>query len=567
MAHMIPDAPPEYGPGMGAETALYEALRAELPDDFFVYHGLRYLEVERASEGEADFLILHREHGLLCVECKGKGVRRTGSGQWFRMCTDGKEWPLKEDPFRQAQRTVKDLVRELRDRLPSVLPHLKGRFPFVHGHAVAFPAAFVDDLHLPLDAPRRIVIDASDMGRLGAKIRDLFDLWKGDRPAPGPLEKWEFDKFRKQVLHPRLHLVESLGAQLALNAQRMVRLTNEQVGTLKGIVSSPRLKVSGGAGTGKTVLALEAARMLAGQGKRVLLMCYNKGLARHLARAVSGWDGGGEGGESQAVEVHTFHGLCRRACESLGRPFDVPIGSDRQAAVRFWNESAPMMLLEALGAGKLGPWDGIVIDEGQDFAGDWWAVIEESLKDKDAGRLVVFYDPRQEIFDRGCSIPDFGPSFPLNCNFRNTRIIFQAIREVVDVDMELHPRCPEGIAVDRHLQKSRRKALETIEALLRKYIEAEQIRPEQITILTPHTKANSLLAGIDEIAGLPIAQDPSDRRGAVLHTTIGKFKGLESDVVVFADIDPEDERCNVNARYVAMSRARQVLHEFWKRAW
>jgi superfamily I DNA/RNA helicase len=146
-------------------------------------------------------------------------------------------------------------------------------------------------------------------------------------------------------------------------------------------------------------------------------------------------------------------------------------------------------------------------------------------------------------------------------------MIFQAIREVVDVDMELHPRCPEGIAVKRHLQKSRRKTLETIEGLLSKYIKEEQIRPEQITILTPHTKANSLLAGIEQMADCPIAQDPSDRRGAILHTTIGKFKGLESDVVICADIDPEDERCNLNARYVAMSRARQVLHEFWKREW
>ena len=99
MAHMIPDAPPGSGPGMKAETALYEALQSQLPDDFFVYHGLRYLEAERAAEGEADFLILHREHGLLSVECKGKGVRRTGTGQWFRIYGDGSEQPLKEDPF------------------------------------------------------------------------------------------------------------------------------------------------------------------------------------------------------------------------------------------------------------------------------------------------------------------------------------------------------------------------------------------------------------------------------------------------------------------------------------
>jgi len=138
MAHMIPDDPPGFGPGMRAETTLYEALQSQLPDDFFVYHGLRYLEAERAAEGEADFLILHREHGLLSVECKGEGVRRTGTGQWFRIYGDGTEQPLKEDPFHQAQRTVKELVKELNNRLQGMIPRLEGRFPFFHGSLIVF---------------------------------------------------------------------------------------------------------------------------------------------------------------------------------------------------------------------------------------------------------------------------------------------------------------------------------------------------------------------------------------------------------------------------------------------
>ena len=280
MAHMIPDDPPGYGPGMGAETALYEALQSQLPDDFFVYHGLRYLEAERAAEGEADFLILHREHGLLSVECKGEGVRRTGTGQWFRIYGDGTEQPLKEDPFHQAQRTVKELVKELNNRLQGMIPRLEGRFPFFHGYAVAFPFAFVDELNLPLDVQRRNVLDASDMSGILQKILDTYDFWKADRSDRTPLEKWEFKTFRKKILHPNLNLAESLGAQLELNTQRMIRLTEEQVATLKGAISNPRLKVSGGAGTGKTVLALEAAKSLANKGLRVLLMCYNQGLSK-----------------------------------------------------------------------------------------------------------------------------------------------------------------------------------------------------------------------------------------------------------------------------------------------
>lgn len=53
----------------------------------------------------------------------------------------------------------------------------------------------------------------------------------------------------------------------------------------------------------------------------------------------------------------------------------------------------------------------------------------------------------------------------------------------------------------------------------------------------------------------------------MLHTTIGKFKGLEADVVILADIDPDDVRCNLSARYVAASRARHRLYVFQHGDW
>ena len=562
MAHIIPNIPPGFGPGKGAELALYDALQSQLPDDFFVYHGLRYLEEEKAAEGEVDFLILHRDHGLLSIECKGKGIRRSGTGQWFRLCEDGKEWPLKEDPFQQAQRTLKDLVKELNSRVQRLIPRLAGHFPFTHGYAVAFPLTFLDHADLPLNLQRRMVFDATDMGRLGERILDAYRFWKAQRPEGPKLLEHEFKSFRRKILHPKLHLTESFGARLQLDTEAFVRLSREQVLTLKGILSNPRLRVSGGAGTGKTVLALEAVKMLSGRGLSTLLLCYNQGLSRFLDGALE--DRQAEAGK---IDIHTFHALCRRAFECLEIPFSVPARQDPEASAHFWNETAPLVLLEALDKGKVGPWDAIVVDEGQDFARDWWAVIQECLRDRKGGSLIIFYDPRQEIFGRGCHVPEAGPAISLQCNFRNSRMIFEAMRELVPLEMELHPRCPKGVEVTRHIQKSRSKALDMIGELLKGYLEEAHVRPEQIVIITPHTRENSLLAGVNELAGRPLVEDPAQRQGAILHTTIGKFKGLESDIVILADIDPDDERCNVNARYVALSRGRHALHEFWKRAW
>ncbi len=66
---------------------------------------------------------------------------------------------------------------------------------------------------------------------------------------------------------------------------------------------------------------------------------------------------------------------------------------------------------------------------------------------------------------------------------------------------------------------------------------------------------------------IPLADDPLNRDGKLLHTTIRAFKGLESDVLLLIDVDPSYERCTRLDRYVAASRARQVLHVWGKGDW
>ena len=108
----------------------------------------------------------------------------------------------------------------------------------------------------------------------------------------------------------------------------------------------------------------------------------------------------------------------------------------------------------------------------------------------------------------------------------------------------------------------RRKTLQQIESLVRKLVEAQGVPVERIAVLTPHSRKNSTLAEVEEIAGIPLTEQREEREGALLHTTIGKFKGLECDVGILVDVDPKDPRCNRNARYVAASRARQRLYVF-----
>lgn len=50
--------------------------------------------------------------------------------------------------------------------------------------------------------------------------------------------------------------------------------------------------VRGGAGSGKTFVAMEQARRLTRRGQRVALVCYSDGLASYLERIAATWPSG-----------------------------------------------------------------------------------------------------------------------------------------------------------------------------------------------------------------------------------------------------------------------------------
>lgn len=558
MPHIIPQTPPEPGPGRKAELALWRAFETGLGEDWFVYPNLKYIDDgEQCREGEADFVLLHREHGMLVVEVKGYGVKRNGQGQWMRLDPGGEWRPLKQSPFAQAERTKWQLVEILQHRMKRAFPDIDG-FPLVHGHACCFPLTSVGDLNLPLEVPRTLLFDVDDLERIEERVLQALGVFaaKAGRAASG-LDKKSFKRFRKQVVHPTLELVPTMSAAIRAESAALVQLTGEQRYIMDGLSLNRRIGVLGGAGTGKTLMALEAARRFAAAGESVLLLCFNRQLAGHLKDLTAP----GDGDEASAIKATNFHSLCVGAHWKVhDRGPDIP--SDRSAAEAWWRDESPCLLYEGLEAKVMDRFDAIVIDEGQDFAEPWWTVIDDLLNDSAAGRLVVFYDPHQTIFGRACHVPELPTRFQLRRNMRNTRRIGALVGELAGIDLEMHPRAPEGRDPVVHAQGSPARTVRELDELISRLTETEGLLPDQIAILTPHTRGRSTLAEVGALGGCELATDPRDRDGKLLHATIGAFKGLESDVVILLDIDPNDPRADRNARYVAVSRARHLLHVF-----
>ena len=191
----------------------------------------------------------------------------------------------------------------------------------------------------------------------------------------------------------------------------------------------PRLEIRGGAGSGKTVLAMQQARDLAsgrllGQKKRVAVVCYSYGLATYLRRSLL------VGASAKRPQfVGTF--------EDLGRRWGITDFGSREDS-DFWEVDLPRQMADR--ASRLtydDKFDAIIVDEAQDFADDWWLPLLRSLRDEETGGLYAYTDERQRVFARFGRPPLQLVPLVLDHNLRNTRQIAETFRPLAPTGMEL----------------------------------------------------------------------------------------------------------------------------------
>ena len=102
MARMYPSQLPKHvieNPKLSSEIRVYEKLRDQLAGDYNVYYSRSWHEADTGGgefDGEADFIIAHRENGLLFLEVKGGRVScRKEDGQWLSTDRDGFTFRIK----------------------------------------------------------------------------------------------------------------------------------------------------------------------------------------------------------------------------------------------------------------------------------------------------------------------------------------------------------------------------------------------------------------------------------------------------------------------------------------
>lgn len=560
MAKMIPRV--QVGANPRGEFKFYENIRDKLSSDFIVFHRLEYAGVlERGGvyTGEVDFLVVQQQLGLLAVEVKG-GDRiefEPATGKWYSWDHTGKKIPI-NDPFKQAKDSIYALLDKVRDA--RVFGKKDAKIPFTYGHSVSFPDAQVSCDFYPPECPRELVIDASDLNRLREMVLRIIGWGTGGHKKPG-MDGRQFDALMNRVLMPEFKVACSVAMEARQDDETMLRLTEEQYNLLNFLGERKRALIRGYAGTGKTFVAFEKAKRLASADLKVLLLCFNRPLADHLRTLVtgsSGWKGN--------VTIDNFHGLCGSCAEDAGIPFEAPWDDGDEAVAGFWNEDAPLILLEAIEkTGKR--FDAIIVDEGQDFEESWFDALITLLRDPEEGCFYIFYDPLQNIYRDSIQFPFADEPFVLDVNCRNTQRIANVLEEVGGADYQFPARPVEGKSVKCLSYSEPDQQLAMIDALVKELIK-EQFKPDQIVILSPFRMENSCLAGRDKVAGIPLTTDPLlVDEGAIRVCTLHRFKGLESDVVIFCDVDDTHRNCDSTHQYISMSRARHLLYILHAESW
>ena len=540
------------------EAAVYRSLRDGLPDDYTILFQVGWIlrrEGQRARDGETDFLICHPDHGYLCVEVKGGGIGfDAAEGTWYSVDRRGRRHGIK-DPVGQARRAKYSVESKLNE-------HRRGRAvaqaSVLRGHAVFFPDIDrVDAVSRP-DLPAALIGCARDLVSPQEWTESVFGYWERNARNAAPLGRRGVEVIRD--VFARSFEVAPLaaprvGSRLAAQEERRLTLTRDQMRLLDYVRSHRRVAVRGGAGTGKTVLAVEKARRLAGEGFRTLLTCYNRQLADHLGRVCARIDN---------LDVMSFHQLCHR----LVAKADHASGRDllSEAKVTYpgrdlYDVQLPNALAYSLDV-LPERYEAIICDEGQDFREEFWVPLELLLEDYEKSPLYVFYDDNQNIYSRASTFPIPGEPLSLTTNCRNTAQIHAAAYTRYR-GVPVSPPDNDGFEVVFDRAQSWTAQATRVGGRIVELIARERVSPGDVAVLVADALRKDDFYGLLRRVPLPRParwlEEGVRSDQTVLMETVGRFKGLEAAVVILWGLDHVDSERSEELLYVGMSRAKSLL--------
>jgi AAA domain/UvrD-like helicase C-terminal domain/Nuclease-related domain len=510
-----------------AEKVAFHALASKLRDVDVLLANVRFTGLD--GDWEVDLVVGMPDAGFAAIEVKGGHVWRE-AGTWWQQTPQGKRSIDLEDQATSG----KYLLRR----------YLKKHTRWTHGelrmiHLVILPDTELGPEDPSAGLPRKWIIDRTELSDAAGRV---FDLLTGPlRNEPHALPGIDAVNDAAEILGGRGDRQKELAGMLAVRGDHVDRLTEAQYNVLDVARRIPRIEVIGGPGTGKTWLAIEQARRWSAEGRRVALVCYSRGLSTWMARRVSHWPKP----LRRNVRVRTYH--------ALGVEWGVEIGNARDQ--EYWEVTMPAQMTElARALPDQQRFDALIVDEAQDCPDAWWPSLLASLRDPEKGRIAVFADEQQRIFDRD-DRPDLGlVPLTLDANLRNSRQIGAVFAPLASDTPELLGG--EGPPV-RFIQCRAAEAMETADDAAVELLD-QGWDPQDVALLTTHHR-HPEQANRVELDGRDGYWDSFWDGTDLFFSTVAAFKGLERPAIVLAVDGFRDPATAAEILYVGLSRARDQL--------
>lgn len=585
MAFMIPSNLKNQPDTTVGERRLFDLFRTALPDSCVV----RYEVLLGERHYRPDYILVDANRGVLIVEVKDWSVSNIvrATPEQFFVRFGGSAPSPQMNPHQKCQVYLRH-ARESLVAMP-VLRGDAGKLWVAICHFVAFPhiseQEFIDQ-DFGSVIPLENVLLAEDL------VSGESFIGRYDRALPRletPLTAEQADAVRK-ALFPSIGIALGTkdgfirkGAGIVVDEVPVepIQLSLEQEQIAKSLGEGPRL-LRGIAGTGKTLIMLYRAKLLAANNKdlRILILCWNTAFANYLSQVYDRLQFEAHGN----VTIYHFSEFARGLFRQKGRSYHE---SDLDDPV--FNSQ-----LDSLPIRESDKYDAIYVDEAQDFRQEWIAFLFHRLLrgDPKERNLLVAADDAQRIYIKrdftwsSLDIPMVGRSKILKTVYRNSaRVwVFSAflLKEKAAYLLENPDRVrfsskggydPQLVECES-LEAQVDKAVELVQAILESGFAERNVlmlyRHKNVRKF-PLVERLQMCLKREGIANNWISADPDAKRtfdwnaNTVKISTVHSAKGMDSPVVIilgaetFGPVLSEDDYDETKLMYVALTRAREFL--------